>query len=104
MNECKVMVVLERGGRPLPTPPTSTPRSYAADGYARATGGPSALVCTFSVGGLSALNAVAGAYAGARVVWCAAGGGLRLGCSGCRPCGGAEEPAPHPAAASCTLH
>lgn len=36
---------------------------YAADGYARATRGASALVVTFSVGGLSALNAVAGAYA-----------------------------------------
>ena len=36
---------------------------YAADGYARATGGPAAAVVTFSVGGLSALNAIAGAYA-----------------------------------------
>ncbi|MCL6284939.1 thiamine pyrophosphate-binding protein [Ruegeria sp. 2012CJ41-6] len=36
---------------------------YAADGYARATGGPSAVVVTFSVGGLSLLNAVAGAFA-----------------------------------------
>ncbi|WP_170415757.1 thiamine pyrophosphate-binding protein [Ruegeria atlantica] len=36
---------------------------YAADGYARATGGPSAAVVTYSVGGLSLLNAVAGAYA-----------------------------------------
>jgi pyruvate decarboxylase len=36
---------------------------YAADGYARATGGPAAVVVTYSVGGLSALNAVAGAYA-----------------------------------------
>lgn len=36
---------------------------YAADGYARATGGPAAIVVTYSVGGLSALNAVAGAYA-----------------------------------------
>ena len=36
---------------------------YAADGYARATGGPSAAVVTFSVGGLSLINAVAGAYA-----------------------------------------
>lgn len=35
---------------------------YAADGYARAHGF-SALVVTYSVGGLSALNAVAGAYA-----------------------------------------
>lgn len=36
---------------------------YAADGYARATGGPAAAVVTFSVGGLSLVNAVAGAYA-----------------------------------------
>ncbi|WNZ55986.1 thiamine pyrophosphate-binding protein [Microbulbifer sp. MKSA007] len=36
---------------------------YAADGYARATGGPSAAVVTFSVGGLSMINAVAGAFA-----------------------------------------
>ncbi|MDX1432157.1 MAG: thiamine pyrophosphate-binding protein [Gammaproteobacteria bacterium] len=36
---------------------------YAADGYARATGGAAAVVVTYSVGGLSALNAVAGAYA-----------------------------------------
>ncbi len=36
---------------------------YAADGYARATGGPSAAVVTYSVGGLSLANAVAGAYA-----------------------------------------
>lgn len=36
---------------------------YAADGYARATGGPAAVVVTFSVGGLSLINAVAGAYA-----------------------------------------
>lgn len=36
---------------------------YAADGYARATGGLAALVVTYSVGGLSALNAIAGAYA-----------------------------------------
>lgn len=35
---------------------------YAADGYARAKGC-SALILTFSVGGLSAVNAVAGAYA-----------------------------------------
>lgn len=34
---------------------------YAADGYARATG-LGCLVVTFGVGGLSALNAVAGAY------------------------------------------
>lgn len=36
---------------------------YAADGYARATGGPAAAIVTFSVGGLSLLNAIAGAYA-----------------------------------------
>ena len=36
---------------------------YAADGYARATGGASAVFVTYSVGGLSLLNAVAGAYA-----------------------------------------
>jgi pyruvate decarboxylase len=36
---------------------------YAADGYARATGGASAVLVTFSVGGLSLLNAIAGAYA-----------------------------------------
>ena len=36
---------------------------YAADGYARATGGLSAAVVTYSVGGLSLINAVAGAYA-----------------------------------------
>ncbi|WP_419419390.1 thiamine pyrophosphate-binding protein [Legionella sp. D16C41] len=35
---------------------------YAADGYARVTG-VAALVLTYSVGGLSAVNAVAGAYA-----------------------------------------
>jgi len=36
---------------------------YAADGYARQRNGAAALVVTFSVGGLSAVNAVAGAYA-----------------------------------------
>ncbi|MFN2105394.1 MAG: thiamine pyrophosphate-binding protein, partial [Candidatus Promineifilaceae bacterium] len=36
---------------------------YAADGYCRASGGPSAVIVTFSVGGLSLSNAVAGAYA-----------------------------------------
>lgn len=36
---------------------------YAADGYSRASGGPAVVVVTYSVGGLSALNAVAGAYA-----------------------------------------
>ena len=35
---------------------------YAADGYARAHG-LAALVVTYSVGGLSAINAIAGAYA-----------------------------------------
>lgn len=35
---------------------------YAADGYARATGGASAMFVTYSVGGLSAINAIAGAY------------------------------------------
>lgn len=36
---------------------------YAADGYARATNGAAALCVTYSVGGLSMINAVAGAYA-----------------------------------------
>jgi TPP-dependent 2-oxoacid decarboxylase len=36
---------------------------YAADGYARATGGAAAVFVTFSVGGLSVVNAIAGAYA-----------------------------------------
>lgn len=36
---------------------------YAADGYARATGGPAAVCVTYSVGGLSLSNAIAGAYA-----------------------------------------
>jgi len=35
---------------------------YAADGYARATGGLSAVVVTYTVGGLSVINAAAGAY------------------------------------------
>ena len=35
---------------------------YAADGYARATGGLSVVVVTYMVGGLSVINAVAGAY------------------------------------------
>lgn len=34
---------------------------YAADGYARAKG-VAAMVVTFTVGGLSAINAIAGAY------------------------------------------
>ncbi|WFD22861.1 pyruvate decarboxylase [Malassezia equina] len=37
--------------------------SYAADGYARATDRPAALVTTFGVGELSALNGVAGSFA-----------------------------------------
>ena len=36
---------------------------YAADGYSRSTEGPAVAVVTYSVGGLSLLNAVAGAYA-----------------------------------------
>lgn len=36
---------------------------YAADGYARSTGGAAAVCVTYSVGGLSLINAVAGAYA-----------------------------------------
>jgi len=36
---------------------------YAADGYARATGGAAAVVVTFTVGGLSLINAIGGAYA-----------------------------------------
>lgn len=35
---------------------------YAADGYARSTGGLSAVVVTYMVGGLSVINAAAGAY------------------------------------------
>lgn len=35
---------------------------YAADGYARATGGLSVVVVTYMVGGLSVINAAAGAY------------------------------------------
>lgn len=45
---------------------------YAAEGYARAKG-LAALVTTFSVGGLSALNAVAGAYAEDQPVVCIVG-------------------------------
>lgn len=40
----------------------NTPQAYAADGYARVKG-ISALVTTFGVGELSALNGIAGAYA-----------------------------------------
>lgn len=45
---------------------------YAADGYARACG-ISCLVTTFSVGGLSAINAVAGAYAEDLPIICVVG-------------------------------
>lgn len=48
--------------------------AYAADGYARATGGPAAVVFTFSVGGLSALNGIAGAYAESLPVIAISGG------------------------------
>lgn len=37
--------------------------AYAADGYARIKGVPSALITTYAVGELSAMNGVAGAYA-----------------------------------------
>lgn len=37
--------------------------AYAADGYARIKGMPAALVTTYAVGELSAMNGVAGAYA-----------------------------------------
>ena len=37
--------------------------AYAADGYARIKGVPAALVTTYGVGELSAMNGVAGAYA-----------------------------------------
>lgn len=37
--------------------------AYAADGYARIKGTPGALVTTYAVGELSAMNGVAGAYA-----------------------------------------
>jgi TPP-dependent 2-oxoacid decarboxylase len=48
--------------------------AYAADGYARATGGPAAVVFTFSVGGLSAINGIAGAYAESLPVIAISGG------------------------------
>lgn len=48
--------------------------AYAADGYARATGGPAAVVVTFSVGGLSAINGIAGAYAESNPVILVSGG------------------------------
>ena len=37
--------------------------AYAADGYVRIKGTPAALVTTYAVGELSAMNGVAGAYA-----------------------------------------
>ena len=37
--------------------------AYAADGYTRIKGVPAALVTTYAVGELSAMNGVAGAYA-----------------------------------------
>ena len=37
--------------------------AYAADGYARIKGNPAALLTTYGVGELSAMNGVAGAYA-----------------------------------------
>lgn len=48
--------------------------AYAADGYARATGGLAAVVFTFSVGGLSAINGIAGAYAESLPVIAVSGG------------------------------
>lgn len=52
------------------SPPT--PSGYAADGYARATG-VGAVVVTYTVGGLSVINAVAGAYAENLPVICITG-------------------------------
>ncbi|XP_047983646.1 pyruvate decarboxylase 1-like [Salvia hispanica] len=46
---------------------------YAADGYARARG-VAACAVTFTVGGLSILNAIAGAYSGSLPVICIVGG------------------------------
>lgn len=37
--------------------------AYAADGYTRIKGSPAALITTYAVGELSAMNGVAGAYA-----------------------------------------
>lgn len=37
--------------------------AYAADGYTRIKGVPAALITTYAVGELSAMNGVAGAYA-----------------------------------------
>ncbi|KAK1666139.1 hypothetical protein QYE76_054298 [Lolium multiflorum] len=51
----------------------STPAGYAADGYASARG-VGACAVTFTVGGLSVLNAIAGAYIENLPVICIAGG------------------------------
>lgn len=48
--------------------------AYAADGFARATGGISAVMVTYMVGGLSAINGVAGAYSDDLPVICISGG------------------------------
>lgn len=48
--------------------------SYAADGFARATGGLGAVLVTYMVGGLSAINGVAGAYSDDLPVICISGG------------------------------
>jgi pyruvate decarboxylase len=49
--------------------------AYAADGYARARGGGvGACAVTFTVGGLSAINAVAGAFSENLPVVCIVGG------------------------------
>lgn len=47
---------------------------YAADGYARMTGGIGAVMVTYMVGGLSVINAVAGAYSDDLPVICISGG------------------------------
>ncbi|KAH9310103.1 hypothetical protein KI387_038014, partial [Taxus chinensis] len=47
---------------------------YAADGYARSTVGIGACVVTFTVGGLSVINAIAGAYSENLPVICIVGG------------------------------
>ena len=60
---------------PPPSPPSWVPR-YAADGYARSRG-LAALVLTYSVGALSAINAVAGSFAGGPA--CLQAGGVGVG-------------------------
>lgn len=47
---------------------------YAADGYARATKGLACVMVTYMVGGLSAINAVAGSYSDDLPVLCISGG------------------------------